>query len=121
LLSGTLAKLGAKNADIQKQIDKNKIGQVNTAVEFGQGTDLQFTLTKALAVRQVFAAARPRPLSQEELASVDAVLAGAPKRALSKDGKPGDPVNLVVIGSPQEVVQAFRTDGARVTSRATGM
>jgi len=120
LLSGALAKLGAKDADLQKEIEKNKIGQVNTAIEFGQGTDLQFTLTRALAVRQVFAAAGPKPLSREELAAVEAVLAGAPKRAVSKDGKPGDPVNLVVIGSPQEIAQAFGTAGWGEPQRKTG-
>jgi LssY C-terminus len=111
LFSGALAKLGAKNADVQKQIDKQRIGQVNTAIEYGQGTDFLFILSEALPVRQLFALTPAHPLSPVLLASFDDVLAAAPKRAVSKENKPGDPINLIFAGSAESIVQAFHAAG----------
>ena len=39
------------------------------------------------------------------------VLADAPKRAASKDNRPGDPINLVFVGTAQEIEQAFHQAG----------
>jgi len=111
LLTGVLAKIGAQSPDLQKEIEKEKIGQVNTAIEYGQGTDLQFTLSEALGVRRLFASAPAKPLSASLVASFEAVLATAPQRSVDKDNKPGDPVNLVFAGTAEEIGQAFRAAG----------
>jgi hypothetical protein len=39
------------------------------------------------------------------------MLADVPKRAVSKDNRPGDPLNLVLVGTAQEIQQAFRQAG----------
>src|SRR5438874_247938 len=49
LLGGVLQKIGAANPTIGKEIQKQKIGEVNTAIDYAAGTDLQFTLTQPLA------------------------------------------------------------------------
>jgi hypothetical protein len=111
LFSGALAKLGAKSADLQKQIAKQKIGQVNTAIEYGGGTDLQFTLSEPILVRQLFASSGPKPLSAEVLSGFQNALAATAQRSVSKDNKPGDPINLVLAGSTETIIQAFHDAG----------
>jgi hypothetical protein len=111
LLSGALQKLGQIDSTVNDQIQKQKIGQVNTAVELPVGTDLQFTLTEPLSLKRLVPSAGPGQLPADLRASVANVLTGAPKRAGSKDNRPGDPINLVVVGTAQEIQQAFRQAG----------
>jgi hypothetical protein len=111
LLNGVLAKIGTQSPDLQKEIEKEKIGQVNTAIEYGQGTDLQFTLSEAVGVRQLFASAPAKRLSAALVASFESVLATAPQRSVAKENKPGDPINLVFAGTTENIGQAFRAAG----------
>jgi hypothetical protein len=53
-------------------------------------------------------------------AAVARLLRGAPQRASGKDGKPGDPLNLVVIGSSAEISDAFNKAGWSEAERKTG-
>ena len=59
LLSGVLQKLGQIDSSVNDQIQKQKIGQVNTAVEFPVGTDIQFTLTEPLSLKRLVPSAGP--------------------------------------------------------------
>lgn len=117
LLGGVLAKLGQMDSSINDQIQKQKIGQVNTAIELPAGADLLFTLTEPLTVKHFVASAGPQPLPAGLRSSVDTLLADAPKRATSKDNRPGDPLNLVVVGTAQEIQQAFQQAGWMVPKR----
>ncbi len=116
LLSGALAKL-SKNATIAEQIQKQRIGQVNTAIEYSAGTDIQFTLTEPLTVRKLFASSGPTALPGNLRASLEDFVAGAPRRSVSKENKPGDPINLVIVGSAQDIEQAFHNAGWSAASR----
>jgi len=111
LLGGVLQKLGQIDPSINDQIQKQKIGQVNTSIEYPAGADFQFTLLEPLTVRQIFASTGPPRLPFGLRASVEGVLASAPQRAVSKDQKPGDPINLVFVGTAQEIRQAFQQAG----------
>jgi hypothetical protein len=111
LLSAALAKIGDRSPDLQNQIDKQKIGRVNTAIEYGQGTDLQFTLSEALAIRKLFASSVPQTISANLLTSLESVLATAPQRSTGKENRPGDPINLILAGSNEAISQAFRQAG----------
>jgi hypothetical protein len=111
LLSGVLQKLGQSDPSINDQIQKQKIGQVNTAIELPAGTDLLFTLTEPLSLKRFVASAGPQPVPAALRASVANVLANAPQRAVSKDNRPGDPINLMFVGTAQEIVQAFQQAG----------
>ena len=111
LLSGVLQKLGQADPSINDQIQKQKIGQVNTAIEFPVGTDLQFTLTEPLKIKHLVPSAGPSGIPASLRASVANVLTDAPKRAVSKENRPGDPINLVFVGTAQEIEQAFRQAG----------
>jgi hypothetical protein len=111
LLSGVLQKLGQADPSINDQIQTQKIGQVNTAIEFPVGTDLQFTLTEPLRIKRLVSSAGPSQIPASLRASVANVLADVPKRAVSKENRPGDPINLVFVGTAQEIEQAFRQAG----------
>ena len=111
LLGGVLAKMGQVDSTINDQIQKQKIGQINTAIELPVGTDLQFTLTEPLSLKRFVASAGPGPLPAAVRAAVAGVLADAPKHAMSKTNRPGDPINLVFVGSAQEIEQAFHQAG----------
>lgn len=107
-LSGALKKLGAMDPAIAQEIEKQKIGQVDTSITYAAGTDLQFTLTQPLSVAHLFASTGPAALPSDLSASLALFLAEAPQRSVSKDNQPGDPVNLVFIGTEQEIEQVFR-------------
>jgi len=111
LLSGVLARLGQMDSSVNDQIQKQKIGQVNTSIELPTGADILYTLAEPLSVKHLVSSAGPRQLSSGLRASVDTVLADAPKRATSRDNRPGDPINLVVVGTAQEIQQAFHQAG----------
>jgi hypothetical protein len=110
LLGGVLQKIGERNSSIGDQIQKQKIGQVNTAIELPAGSDLRFTLTEPLTVKRLVATSPGRlPGGMHEI--VASVLTDAPQRAQNKENKPGDPINLVLVGTQQEIEQAFRQAG----------
>jgi len=111
LLGGVLQKLGQMDSTVNDQIQKQKIGQVNTAVEFPAGTDFQFTLAEPLSLKHLVASAGPGQLPGNLRTSIAGILADAPKRAGSKDNRPGDPINLVFVGTAQEIEQAFHQAG----------
>jgi hypothetical protein len=48
------------------------------------------------------------------------MLQGAPQRASGKDGKPGDPLNLVVVGNISEIRDVFKQAGWGEAERKTG-
>ncbi len=113
-IEAAVAKLGQANPELAGQAQKTKeqaLGKSDTSIEFPAGTDLEFVLDKPLPVQQVFQPAVPDQLPSDLEASVDRLLADAPQRTSSKDGKPGDPLNLVMIGSAGEIRQAFRQGG----------
>ena len=97
---GTLAKIAQKN-----------LGTVDTSITLPAGTDLLFALDKPLTVSRVFPPVVPGTLPAGVTTAVETLLANAPQRASSKDGKPGDPLNLVVIGSSGQILQAFQQAG----------
>lgn len=111
LLGGVLQKLGQIDTSVNDQIQKQKIGQVNTAIELPVGADLQFTLTDPLKLNRFVASTGPHPLPSDVRDTVANLLTSAPQRAASRDNRPGDPINLVVIGTAQEIEQAFQQAG----------
>lgn len=115
-----LGKSGATgNSDIEKTREKF-LGKSDTSIEYPAGTDLQLVLEKPLEVRRVFPASVADALQSELLSTVARLLEDAPNRAESKDGKPGDPLNLVGVGSEEEIRGAFEKSGWLEPAKATG-
>jgi LssY C-terminus len=115
---GKLAESNPNLGELAKIAQKN-LGTVDTSIALPAGTDLLFALDNPLAVNRVFPPVVPGTLPAGLTTAVETVLANAPQRASSKDGKPGDPLNLVVIGSAGQIMQAFQQAGWSAAEKKT--
>lgn len=109
-----LGKLGESNPELGGQLEKiaeKSFGKVDTSITLPAGTDLLYALDKPLTLSRVFPPVVLDQLPADIASAVERLLANAPQRASSKEGKPGDPLNLVVIGSAAQVRQAFQQAG----------
>ncbi len=107
-LEGALGKLGSGAGDIIKA-KETALGKSDTSIDFPAGTDMVWELDQPLTI-----SGPPFPSASGQLSgSVDSavvrLLESAPQRATGKDGKPGDPLNLVVIGSAEQIRGVFQT------------
>jgi hypothetical protein len=96
--------------DAQKMGEK-AMGKADTSIEFPAGTDLHFVLDKPLPAAQLFPTATAEELPATVAEPVARLLAHLPQRNASKDGKPGDPINLVFVGNAAEIRKAFEDAG----------
>ncbi|MGH9432023.1 MAG: LssY C-terminal domain-containing protein [Terriglobia bacterium] len=113
-LQGELAKISKSSSSIGSEIGKlgdKQLGQTDTSITYPVGTDMQVTLTAPLAVSRLFSPAVAQTLPRGDLQAVQRLLASSPNRVRTKDGKPGDPINLVMIGTEAEIRQAFAKAG----------
>ncbi len=109
-VEGALEKLGQSGGELQKMKEKT-LGKSDISVDYPSGTDLVLELEKPLELSHVFPPAVAEELGGEAATPVKQLLSEAPQRAASKDGKPGDPLNLVMIGSAEEIRRAFGEAG----------
>lgn len=115
LIDKALGKLGTLGESAQK-----KVGTPNTTLEFPAGTDLDIVLDKPLVLHQFFSPAVTGELPSDVRNAITKLLADAPQRASGKTGKPGDPLNLIFVGSQPEILQAFEQAGWEIPEQATG-
>jgi hypothetical protein len=123
VLEKALDRLQKSDPNLGAEARKTKeqaLGKGDTSIDFPAGTDLHFVLDKPIAVDQVLPYAVSDTLAPEVSASIENLLAALPQRAESKDGKPGDPVNLVLIGNAEEVRRAFLAAGWSEPEKLTG-
>lgn len=106
-LAAALPSLGSTIQDAQKK----QIGSPAVDIVFPAGTDIEVTLDQALPLQKTYAPAAPEVLPGNLEAAVHALLAGVPQRSETEKGTPGDPLNLVLIGSQQQIVSAFTQAG----------
>jgi hypothetical protein len=109
-VDGIFSKLGSPGNEMEKVSGKT-LGKVDTSISFPAGTDLILTLDQPLIVDSPSPPAAAAVISPGLAASVQNLLSGAPQRAQSKAKKPGDPLNLVVIGNSDQIVNAFKQAG----------
>lgn len=113
-LEGALGKLAENNPEIGGEIQKaskRNLGESDTSISFPAGTDLALGLDAPLVLTADYRPAVPDQLDVSSSAAVIRLLAQAPHRARGKDGKPGDPLNLVVIGNADEIHRVFAQAG----------
>jgi hypothetical protein len=96
--------------EIQKVSDEN-LGTSDISIDLPAGVDLHWVLDEPLESERTFPPTVSGQLSADFTTALDGLLATAPQRASSKDGKPGDPLNLVLVGSREEVREAFEEAG----------
>jgi hypothetical protein len=111
---------GGEQGGILPQLEQRAFGKSDTSITFGPGTDLTLVLDKPLGLNEMAPFGTFNQLPSDVLVAVAGMLNGAPQRASSKDGKPGDPLNLVVIGNGTEILNAFNKAGWGEAERKTG-
>lgn len=113
-LEGALGKLAQNNPEIGGEIEKaskRNLGESDTSISYPAGTDMAVALDAPLAVGADYQPAVPDQLDSGAHAAIVQLLGDAPFRAQGKDGKPGDPLNLVVVGSVDQIRRAFGLAG----------
>jgi hypothetical protein len=109
-LEDALGKLGKDAEPLQKQVE-GALGKSDTSITYPAGTDLAIVLDKPLEVERAFPPAFPSTLSPSATAAAEKFLSGAPQRVEGKDGTPGDPLNLVVMGTAAAIRSVFQKAG----------
>jgi len=102
------------------QAGAKALGKADTSIEFPAGADLHLTLQEPLLLDQGFPSAVGDQLASGVSAPIDRLLAEVPQRAAGKGGKPGDPLNLVVVGKAEEIRRAFQEAGWAEAEKLTG-
>jgi hypothetical protein len=81
-------------------------------IYFKPGVELSMTLTEPLPARaQREPEDAPRRLGESERDSLDDLLASLPKRTVSPNGRPSDLINLMFVGTKEQISEAFRAAG----------
>jgi len=118
-LEDAMGKLAGEDSDLSKYEQKT-FGKSDTSINYGPGTDLTLVLDKPLSLAEMPLFASFNQLPHGLPGAVARMLQGAPLRASGKDGKPGDPLNLVVIGNISEIREVFKQAGWGEAQRKTG-
>jgi hypothetical protein len=109
-MDGLLDKLGSPGSTMERMSGKT-LGKPDTAIEYPVGTDFVLVLDQPLTVDSTSPPAVAGEISKPASAALQAMLAEAPSRVQSKTKKPGDPLNLVIVGSADQILNAFKTAG----------
>jgi len=114
MLNSAIAKLGKPASGSAQQTEQSSgswLGKGDTSISYPAGTEFFWVLDKPLTLYGTF---QPAFAQQIPVAVKDAVLqllAHSPKRVASKKGSLGGVVNLVLIGSEQQIRAAFQKAG----------
>jgi hypothetical protein len=109
-VDGIFDKLGSAGGEMTKVSGKT-LGKVDTAIDYPAGTDLALALDQPLTVDSPSPPTTAGQISPALAAALQNLLSGAPQRVQSKSKKPGDPLNLIMIGSSEQVLAAFKQAG----------
>jgi hypothetical protein len=109
-VDGIFDKLGSAGGQMTK-VSSKTLGKVDTAIEYPAGTDLALTLDQPLTVDSPSPPTVATQISPALAAALQNMLSGAPQRVQSKSKKPGDPLNLVMVGSSDQILAAFKQAG----------
>jgi hypothetical protein len=103
-------KLGSPGSQMEK-VSGKALGKADTSIEYPAGTDLILTLDQPLAIDSTSSPAAASEISPDLSDAVQKMLADAPNRAESKTRKPGDPLNLILVGNSDQILSAFKQAG----------
>jgi hypothetical protein len=109
-VDGMLDKLGSVGAGMEK-VGGKTVGQADTSISYPAGADLVLALDQPLTVDSTSPPAAATQISPASANAIQKLLVDAPQRAQSKSKKPGDPLNLVVVGSSTQILDAFKQAG----------
>jgi hypothetical protein len=109
-VDGIFDKLGAAGDQMSKVSGKT-LGKVDTAIEYPAGTDLALTLDQPVTIDPPSPPTAAEQLVPALATSIQNMLATVPQRVRSKSKKPGDPLNLIMVGSAEQILAAFKQAG----------
>ena len=123
LLNSAMQKMGktnSGNSQPSQQSGGTMLGSADTSITYPAGTEFFLVLDKPVTVHGTFQPefAPQVPAALQE--TIVQLLATAPKRVASKKGNLGGAVNLVLIGSQQEIRTAFEKAGWTHAEEETG-
>jgi len=108
-MDGLLDKLGSPGSEMER-VSGKALGKADTSIDYPPGTDLTLVLDQPLTMNTVSTppmAQISAPLSD----SIRKMLVDSPNRAENKAKKPGDPLNLIVVGDSSQILAAFQQAG----------
>ncbi len=108
---GQLAQQLPSLSDAIGSFEKKQVGTPDTTISYQAGTDMEIELSKPLSLDKTFVPAAAEQVPAAVLGAVQEVLAKAPQRSATEKKTPGDPINLVLVGSENEIRQAFQQAG----------
>ncbi len=113
LLNSAIAKIEKRTGGAQQpqQGGGTWFGSPDTSINYPVGTEFSVILDKPLKISGRFQPEFARQIPSALRESVMQVLAQAPRNVRSKKGNEGGPVNLVLIGSREEINAAFEKAG----------
>jgi hypothetical protein len=94
-----------------EKVSNKALGKVDTSIDYPVGADVVLTLDQPLSVDFTSPSAAATQISPALADVVQKLLADAPQRAQNKEKKPGDPLNLVIVGSSEQILNAFKQAG----------
>lgn len=94
-----------------QSIGNAQVGAPDTAISYPVGTDIEIELDKPFDVSKTYPSAVLTALAPPVLTAVGGVLRNAPQRSQTQKGVPGDPLNLVIVGSEATIQKAFKEAG----------
>jgi hypothetical protein len=118
-LEDAVGKMAGQDSELSKY-EQKAFGKSDTSINYGAGTDLTLLLDKPLSLAEMPPSGSFNQLPSGAPGAVARMLEDAPQRASGKDGKPGDPLNLVVIGNISEIRDVFSKAGWGEAQRKTG-
>jgi hypothetical protein len=118
-LEDAMGKLAGQGSELS-DLEQKAFGKSDTSINYGAGTDLTLLLDKPLTLTEMPPSGSFNRLPPGLPDAVARLLRDAPQRASGKDGKPGDPLNLVVIGSIAGIREVFNKAGWGEAERKTG-
>ena len=113
LLNSAMAKIQNKTGGTEQgqQGGGTMFGGPDTSINYATGTEFSVVLDKPLTVSGQFEPEFAGQLPAGLMEPVMQMLAQAPRRVKNKKGGEGGPLNLVLIGSRQEITAAFEKAG----------
>ena len=122
-LEGAMTKLVSSTGKVgegMQSAQQRVMGKTDTSISYPEGADLALILDQPLELEGSFPSSVSGQLSPGVSESIQQLLMDAPQRVVGAGGKPGDPLNLVVVGTIDEIRQAFRDADWFEAARKTG-
>ena len=118
---GKLAKSTGKVGEGVQSAQQKVLGKTDASITYPEGADLVLVLDQPLELEASFPSSVSAQLSPGVSGPIQQLLVDAPQRVAGLNGKPGDPVNLVVMGTIDEIRQVFKDAGWSEAAKKTGV